>query len=219
MLIMVPVVMVITGITKGDWKEAGECVYPISPDGSSTTDDSKPVVRSLAAFASLGQHGQGVRPATSEMGWARPRKIHGFNRANQLNFRRHHFLPPMVCLRSEFRRAPIAVSVGLVHRGATFANVDCAYDPHPENPVYSERGSCARASSDRCNHGNRTGHSLHSFRSEHRPAASPKGLLSLVGRDIAELLRRHAVRQALVYSAVQNMVIAGFYSRLGSRTS
>jgi hypothetical protein len=49
------------------------------------------------------------------------------------------------------------------------------------------------------------------FAKMHRSAASPKGLLSLVGRDVAELLR-HAVRKALVYSAVQDVVIAGLES-------
>jgi Mg2+-importing ATPase len=77
-------------------------------------------------------------------------------------------------------------------------------------------GSCSRAPPDRCHHGDRSRHSLHTFRSEHRAAASPKGLLSLVGRDVAELLRPHAVSKALVYSAVQDMVIAGLEAEVRS---
>src|SRR4029077_18133293 len=119
-----------------------------------------------------------------------------------------HFLSPMVCLRSELSRTPFAIPVVLVYRGATFANSDCAYHPHPENPVYSEQSSCARTPPGRCDHDSRSCNSLHSIRCEHRPAASSQDVLSLVGRDVAKLQCRHAVSKSLVSSAVQDMVIA-----------
>ena len=79
----------------------------------------------------------------------------------------------MVYLRSEFLRAPVALPIGLICRGAIFADVDCPYDSHPEGPLRPKRGGCARAPPDRFNHGHRDLRSLHTFRRQHGSAASP----------------------------------------------
>ena len=68
--------------------------------------------------------------------------------------------------------------------------------------LFSEQSSCTGVVADMRYDGYRPGDSLYSVWCKYRSATASQCLLSVAGRDSADLLSRHSIRKALVYPEV-----------------
>lgn len=84
-----------------------------------------------------------------------------FYRSGQFYFRHSLISGHVVCVRLQLSRTSDSLSVRLVCRGLAVANVDCTYDPYPQDPVYSEYGILAGIMTNVRHHGSGNRHSLH----------------------------------------------------------